>query len=782
MAEINSDEFLDPKVVKQVDSLNKELKETQKELQDVKKAAKEVGGQLRTAASIDKLKEQIEKLQAADKKLTEENKKLKQSILDVNKQLTDYSSKAKKAETSTNQMAAGLKKAGAAFLAFFAFDKIKGFIGDVITVTSEFQKFSAVLTNTLGSRSAANKALTDIKDFAAKTPFSVQELTASFVKLANQGFRPTTEQLRQLGDLASSTGKGFDQLTEAIIDAQTGQFERLKEFGIRASKEGDKVTFTFKGVQTQTDFTSESIQKYILSLGDLQGVTGSMAAISKTLGGQISNLGDSWDTFLATLGEGNNGALSGTVSLLSKALNIATDLVKTYEQQTKENSEALAGAALERYKAFTSEKEQIEFKQKLYEKILDLQIQIARADNFRRTGGYKNKAQTGDDLKNYFNNKEQLAALQLTIAQIKDINDDKLRINKEGDEKEKQRALLALAEKMKALQKLYHDKAKEYLKDNEELELQPFNPFPSDSFLEEQRSNLDALGQEILNDLKTQADAEHQIEVDKNEKDLEDYREKQQQKRDIASAFYDSIQTLSSLYFSEQQNNLSVEQQNLRLAREQELKQAGDNKDAQKKINDKYDKEDRAIKIKQAKREKEAAMVSIVLSTARGVMAALASVPPNVPLSLIIGGTGLVQLGVASHSKLPAFWKGTKSAPGGLVHLGEKGFEQVVQPDGKSWLTPNEDTIMEVPRGSEIKTHEETLRDIALKSLNSGGTLGTKRDLETGKQTRLLKQIVSKLDNKKSLEINFSRSGIELLIKSAARKTKLLDEFYRIKI
>ena len=74
--------------------------------------------------------------------------------------------------------------------------------------------------------------------------------------------------MRKLGDLASSTGKDFDQLAEAIIDAQTGEFERLKEFGIRASKQGDEVKFTFKEVETQVDFTADSIRDYVLSLGD----------------------------------------------------------------------------------------------------------------------------------------------------------------------------------------------------------------------------------------------------------------------------------------------------------------------------------------------------------------------------------------------------------------------------------------------------------------------------------------------------------------------------------
>ena len=52
----------------------------------------------------------------------------------------------------------------------------------------------------------------------------MEELTESFIKLKNRGFDPTKEELTQIGDLAASQGKSFDQLTEAILDAQTGEF------------------------------------------------------------------------------------------------------------------------------------------------------------------------------------------------------------------------------------------------------------------------------------------------------------------------------------------------------------------------------------------------------------------------------------------------------------------------------------------------------------------------------------------------------------------------------
>lgn len=225
---------------------------------------------------------------------------------------------AKQSENTWNTWS---KKIAGYMAAAFTVDAVAQTAKQIFNVTAEFQKMGAVLSNTLGNEAKATAAMDQIKTFAAETPFSVIELTNAFVKLANQGFQPTMEQMRLMGDVASSTGKSFDQLTEAIIDAQTGEFERLKEFGIRASKVGDKVTFTFKEQKTQVDFTASSIQEYILSLGELEGVAGANAKISETLSGKLSNLNDAVDNLYNTIG-------SGADSPMSNLLDIATDLVK----------------------------------------------------------------------------------------------------------------------------------------------------------------------------------------------------------------------------------------------------------------------------------------------------------------------------------------------------------------------------------------------------------------------------------------------------------------------
>lgn len=207
-----------------------------------------------------------------------------------------------------------------------AMDTLKGvvagfsvaYIGnEIISTLSEFEKFDAVLTNTLGSKGAARAALESLTDFAAKTPFEVNQLTDSFVKLANQGFVPTMDEMRKLGDLASSKGKDIGMLSEALIDAQVGEFERLKEFGVRASKNGDLVSFTFKGQTKTVKATDDAIKDYILSLGDLNGVSGSMAAISGTTGGQISNLKDTITQLYLSIGTKLKPEISAVISGIS---------------------------------------------------------------------------------------------------------------------------------------------------------------------------------------------------------------------------------------------------------------------------------------------------------------------------------------------------------------------------------------------------------------------------------------------------------------------------------
>ncbi|MGD9664622.1 MAG: tape measure protein, partial [Novosphingobium sp.] len=179
--------------------------------------------------------------------------------------------------------------------AIFAFKK--GFID----VAAEFEKFETVLTTIEGSSEKARQSMGWISNFAAKTPYELTEVTESFVKLRAYGMEPTNGLLKTLGDTSAAMGKPLMQAVEAVADAMTGENERLKEFGIRASKVGNKIVYEYShngktiraaaqaGNRAQIQATLEAIwnQKY----------AGAMDKLSGTWGGMMSNLSDQWTRF-----------------------------------------------------------------------------------------------------------------------------------------------------------------------------------------------------------------------------------------------------------------------------------------------------------------------------------------------------------------------------------------------------------------------------------------------------------------------------------------------------
>lgn len=250
---------------------------------------------------------------------------LAQSVGVTKRNVDGMDTSMKKAERTSGVLGNSMEKLKKIIVGVFAVTAIWSFTNKVIEARAEYERFNAVLANTFQSDKVGAAALNMLTDFAAKTPFQLNELTGSFVKLVNRGFAPTYNEMTKLGDLASSQGKSFDQLTEAMLDAQTGEFERLKEFGIKASKAGDTVTLSFKGVTKEVKNNSDAIGEALMQYGQMTGVAGSMESISKTLGGKISNLGDQWNNFLVAVGGESGGIFTGVISLLSSGLAFLTE-------------------------------------------------------------------------------------------------------------------------------------------------------------------------------------------------------------------------------------------------------------------------------------------------------------------------------------------------------------------------------------------------------------------------------------------------------------------------
>jgi len=149
----------------------------------------------------------------------------------------------------------------------------------------------ALQTSFQGNQKEAKAAFDAINKFAAKTPYGLEEVMTGFIKLKNMGLDPSEQALTAYGNTASAMGKSLNDMVEAVADAATGEFERLKEFGIKASSQGDKVTFMFQGVKTTVGKNSKEIEQYLKYVGNVK-FAGGIEAQSKSVKGMLSTLKD----------------------------------------------------------------------------------------------------------------------------------------------------------------------------------------------------------------------------------------------------------------------------------------------------------------------------------------------------------------------------------------------------------------------------------------------------------------------------------------------------------
>jgi len=406
---------------------------------------------LNIKAQIADLQKDMKKVQAGQKNLAKQSTKTQKTM--------------QKNIGGTTKSVQGL---GAAFLTVFSIAAVTRLTKSIIAVRGEFATFQAVLINTLGSAKEAQREFDKIQKFAAETPFSVRGLTDAFVRLVNQGFKPTTDQLRKLGDLAASTGKDFIQLTEAILDAQTGEFERLKEFGIKTKKEGDKITFTFKEQATQVEYTSAAIQEYILSLGDAEGVSGAMAAISETLNGRISNLTDSWEGLLNVLGGRTEGVFFKAIDLIKNVVDGLKAFNELAEPETAGRRRANVITALMGDDFDISELAIIENYIKTYSsELITLQHAISTLQTAEEEASIAGVFYLDSDkkkLKNLIEQREELAALIQTLKFSTETTEENAKATDESGKslKELAKERKELINSLALTQKLEEEEAKHF--------------------------------------------------------------------------------------------------------------------------------------------------------------------------------------------------------------------------------------------------------------------------------------------------------------------------------
>lgn len=219
--------------------------------------------------------------------------------------LKRFNEKLKRAEKQATAFGAALGKgmaiAGAAVAAGMSALGVS-----VIKTNAQFETYLATLETIEGSSEKARKALDWATEFGRTTPYDVGQVTEAFVKLKSYGIDPMAGTMTAIGDTAAAMGKPLMQAVEAWADAATGEFERMKEFGMRAKQQGDQVTFFWtengKELSKTVKKNATEITKF-LNETMARRFGGAMLRQSKTWAGMMSNLGDAWIDFQRKIGE-----------------------------------------------------------------------------------------------------------------------------------------------------------------------------------------------------------------------------------------------------------------------------------------------------------------------------------------------------------------------------------------------------------------------------------------------------------------------------------------------
>ncbi|MHB1042370.1 MAG: hypothetical protein ACYC0Q_05985 [Eubacteriales bacterium] len=259
--------------------------------------------------------EAVQKLAVRLAKAQEEEAKLERSLRSTTAQIERQGAIALK--EAEGRLAPAFAKIGT-LLKGLGIAAVGGFAavgGAGMKANADMELYRNTLNTVMGDSEKAGQTLAWVKEYAAKTPFEMPGLVESTVKLQAMGLQ-AQKFLPIAGDMAAvfrSSGKTVGDAAEAINDAMMGEFERLKEFGIKLQASDFSAGGKYAGRSYAEGLEAEF---------KTHNYTGSAKALSNTFVGQLSNLKDSVGNILqgatAPLFERLTAGLGGVMAKITE--------------------------------------------------------------------------------------------------------------------------------------------------------------------------------------------------------------------------------------------------------------------------------------------------------------------------------------------------------------------------------------------------------------------------------------------------------------------------------
>lgn len=311
---------------------NKKAKEYEKELDQLKTAEKENG------TATEEQKARMSKLEKEIDKARTRAAQLKAEQIDLKTELKETTSELKKQKAGVSGVSDEMKKMKTLITGFIAAYGGKKLWDLLIGSNAEMEQYTTSLEVMLGSASKASAMIEKMREFAAKTPLTLDNVISGGSLLMSYGVDESNliDTMTKLGNLASGnaekmnritlaygqmlakgkvTGEELMQMTEAGVPLQTALAESIGVTGEEFSK-----------MVSAGKVGMDDLNKAITALTTGNGkFAGMMEKQSQTMQGMLSTLQDNVSEFFRKMGEGAFGEVKS-------ALQEASDLLAEWEE------------------------------------------------------------------------------------------------------------------------------------------------------------------------------------------------------------------------------------------------------------------------------------------------------------------------------------------------------------------------------------------------------------------------------------------------------------------
>ena len=240
-------------------------------------------------------------------------------------------------QQQTKQMDTSFRNLGLGLATYFSGAALGNFANQIINVRGEFQKTEIAFGTMLKSTDKAKELMAQMVELAAKTPFSLQDVSQGAKQLL--AFQVPADQvvdtLTRMGNIAAGLGVPLSRIN--LVYGQVMAKGKLAGDDLRQFTEAGipMLAELAKKFGTNTAAISKMVSEGKIGFKDVQDVLFNltneggmffnlMEKQSASLSGRVSNLADSLDQMMNKIGQSNEG-------FLNSAIDSAAYIVENYE-------------------------------------------------------------------------------------------------------------------------------------------------------------------------------------------------------------------------------------------------------------------------------------------------------------------------------------------------------------------------------------------------------------------------------------------------------------------